>query len=152
MEGPQHEGVLEDEAPQPQRHQKHHEAHACRDPEQARQSLQNAGTRPGCRQHDVAGTRRDRGHHGEKKKRNDLLGSRTLPPRIERPPQASLEDVKRMRSKDTRSGGEGLERSCTRPAAGWIASTRPVGGIELFRAWFAGEAYQKHRHDTYAIG
>jgi AraC-like DNA-binding protein len=24
--------------------------------------------------------------------------------------------------------------------------------VELFRAWFAGEAYQKHRHDTYAIG
>ena len=57
-----------------------------------------------------------------------------------------------MRSKETRSGGEGLERSCKRPGAGWIASTRPVGGVELFRAWFAGEAYQKHRHDTYAIG
>jgi AraC-like DNA-binding protein len=51
-----------------------------------------------------------------------------------------------------RSGGEGLERSCGRPAAGWIASTRPVGGVELFHAWFAGEAYRKHRHDTYAIG
>jgi AraC-like DNA-binding protein len=24
--------------------------------------------------------------------------------------------------------------------------------VELFRAWFAGEAYEKHRHDTYAIG
>jgi hypothetical protein len=24
--------------------------------------------------------------------------------------------------------------------------------VELFRAWFAGAAYQKHRHDTYAIG
>jgi AraC-like DNA-binding protein len=57
-----------------------------------------------------------------------------------------------MRSQETRSGGEGLERSCKRPAAGWIAGTRPVGGVELFRAWFAGEAYQKHRHDTYAIG
>lgn len=58
----------------------------------------------------------------------------------------------RMHSKRARSGGEGLERSCRRPAAGWIASTRPVGGVELFRAWFAGEAYRKHRHDTYAIG
>jgi AraC-like DNA-binding protein len=59
-----------------------------------------------------------------------------------------------MRSKETRSGGEGLERSCKRPGtgSGWIASTTPVGGVELFRAWFAGEAYQKHRHDTYAIG
>jgi AraC-like DNA-binding protein len=25
-------------------------------------------------------------------------------------------------------------------------------GVELFSAWFAGPAYQKHRHDTYAIG
>ena len=24
--------------------------------------------------------------------------------------------------------------------------------MELLRAWFAGAAYQKHRHDTYAIG
>jgi AraC-like DNA-binding protein len=57
-----------------------------------------------------------------------------------------------MRSKETRSGGQGLERSCVPAGGGWIASTRPVGGVELFRAWFAGEAYQKHRHDTYAIG
>jgi AraC-like DNA-binding protein len=57
-----------------------------------------------------------------------------------------------MRLKQTRSAGEGLERSCQGTVAGWIASTRPVGGVELFSAWFAGEAYQKHRHDTYAIG
>ena len=57
-----------------------------------------------------------------------------------------------MRLKQTRSAGEGLERSCQGTAASWIASTRPVGGVELFSAWFAGEAYQKHRHDTYAIG
>lgn len=31
-------------------------------------------------------------------------------------------------------------------------STGPVGGVELLRAWFAGKAYEKHRHDTYAIG
>ena len=29
---------------------------------------------------------------------------------------------------------------------------RPVAGVELFRAWLAGEAYDRHRHDTYAIG
>jgi len=57
-----------------------------------------------------------------------------------------------MHRKQTRSAGEGLERSCQGTAAGWIASTRPVGGVELFSAWFAGQAYQKHRHDTYAIG
>jgi hypothetical protein len=46
-----------------------------------------------------------------------------------------------MRPKEARSGGGGLERSCERTVGGWIASTRPVGGVELFRAWFAGEAY-----------
>jgi AraC-like DNA-binding protein len=48
------------------------------------------------------------------------------------------------------SGGEGLERSCR--GGDWITSAGPVGGVELFRAWFAGKAYEKHRHDTYAIG
>jgi len=57
-----------------------------------------------------------------------------------------------MRSEQTRSGGQGLERSCREEAGGWIAGDGPVGGIERFRAWFAGEAYHKHRHDTYAIG
>jgi len=52
----------------------------------------------------------------------------------------------------TRSAGEGLERSCRESVGGWIASTRPVDGLELFRAWFAGAAYAKHRHDTYAVG
>ena len=41
---------------------------------------------------------------------------------------------------------------CRSTGAGWLASSRPAGGVELFRAWFAGAAYQKHRHDTYAIG
>jgi hypothetical protein len=57
-----------------------------------------------------------------------------------------------MRLNQTRSGGEGLERSCPGTGAGWIACTTPVGGVELFSAWFAGEAYDKHRHDTYAVG
>jgi AraC-like DNA-binding protein len=57
-----------------------------------------------------------------------------------------------MRLKETRSAGEGLERSCQGPAAGWLVSSRAASGVELFRAWFAGAAYQKHRHDTYAIG
>jgi AraC-like DNA-binding protein len=52
----------------------------------------------------------------------------------------------------SRSGGAGLERSCQGAVSSWIASAKPVGGVELFRAWLAGEAYQKHRHDTYAIG
>jgi AraC-like DNA-binding protein len=53
---------------------------------------------------------------------------------------------------DTRSGGESLERSCGRAVVDWITSTEPVGGVALLRAWFAGNAYAKHRHDTYAIG
>src|SRR5439155_24200320 len=57
-----------------------------------------------------------------------------------------------MRPKQIRSAYEGLERSCQETVEGWIASARRVGGVELFSAWFAGEAYQKHRHDTYAIG
>ncbi len=56
-----------------------------------------------------------------------------------------------MRLKQTRSGGQGLERSCGEPGREWIASAGPVDGVELFRAWFAGTAYRKHRHDTYAV-
>jgi AraC-like DNA-binding protein len=52
--------------------------------------------------------------------------------------------------KETRSGGEGLERSCT-GLGDWVTSVRPTAGVELFRAWFAGEAYEPHRHDTYAV-
>jgi AraC-like DNA-binding protein len=54
--------------------------------------------------------------------------------------------------KESRSAGEGLERSCQAPGAGWLATSRPAEGLELFSAWFAGAPYQKHRHDTYAIG
>lgn len=57
-----------------------------------------------------------------------------------------------MRMKNTTSAGEGLERSCRDAGAGWLVSSRPAGGVELFSAWFAGDAYRRHRHDTYAIG
>ena len=66
-----------------------------------------------------------------------MLGSRTLSP---------------VPTKESRSGGQGLERSCGDTIGGWIASAKPAEGLELFQAWFAGPAYQKHRHDTYAIG
>ncbi len=56
-----------------------------------------------------------------------------------------------MRLKETKSAGAGLERSC-QGRVSWIASATPMEGVEPFRAWFAGEAYRKHRHDTYAIG
>jgi AraC-like DNA-binding protein len=57
-----------------------------------------------------------------------------------------------MRSQNTRSGGEGLERSCKGTVAGWLASTEPVEGVELLHAWLTTEVYQRHRHDTYAVG
>ncbi|HZN49881.1 MAG TPA: AraC family transcriptional regulator [Methylomirabilota bacterium] len=57
-----------------------------------------------------------------------------------------------MRSQNTRSGGEGLERSCTGTAAGWLAGPEPVDGVELLHAWLTTEVYQRHRHDTYAVG
>src|SRR5919108_6525775 len=56
-----------------------------------------------------------------------------------------------MRLEHTRSAGQGLERSCAADT-GWIASARPGDGVELFRAWFPGRAYARHRHDTYAVG
>ena len=57
-----------------------------------------------------------------------------------------------MRSQSTRSGGEGLERSCTGTSAGWLAGPEPVEGVELLHAWLTTEVYQRHRHDTYAVG
>ena len=58
-----------------------------------------------------------------------------------------------MRLHDTTSAGEGLERSCQRTRGReWLITSRPSDGVELFSAWFAGHAYQKHRHDTYAVG
>jgi AraC-like DNA-binding protein len=56
-----------------------------------------------------------------------------------------------MSLNDTGSGGERLERSCGQTAPGWLTTTGPAGGVELLRAWFAGPAYAKHRHDTYAV-
>ena len=57
-----------------------------------------------------------------------------------------------MRFQNARSGGEGLERSCKRAVAGWLSTSTPVDGIELFRASLTGEVYGKHRRDTYAVG
>jgi len=56
-----------------------------------------------------------------------------------------------MAHEDTRLGAGRLERSCEW-SAGWIVGAGPVGGVELLRAWFAGQGYARHRHDTYAIG
>src|SRR5262249_19322864 len=41
---------------------------------------------------------------------------------------------------------------CAERGRGLDPEHRPVDGVELFRSWYASEAYQKHHHDTYAVG
>lgn len=47
---------------------------------------------------------------------------------------------------------EGLERLCDRPDAGHIISAPANAGLERIEARFTGDAFEPHRHDTYAIG
>jgi AraC-like DNA-binding protein len=37
-------------------------------------------------------------------------------------------------------------------SAGWIRPAKDIAGCERIEAFFAGRAYEPHRHDTYAIG
>jgi AraC-like DNA-binding protein len=53
-----------------------------------------------------------------------------------------------MIEKHSKTSGVGLERLCRQD---WIQSTATEYGVEFLEAWFHGHAYQKHRHDTYAI-
>ena len=53
-----------------------------------------------------------------------------------------------MLEKHSKASGVGLERLC---AQDWMQNTETDYGVEFFEAWFQGHAYQKHRHDTYAI-
>lgn len=63
-----------------------------------------------------------------------------------------------MADKKNRSRNGGIERLCRdevaaqRPTRDWFRNYASAPGIELFEAWFEGHAYDKHRHDTYAIG
>jgi len=56
-----------------------------------------------------------------------------------------------MVCKESRLRRPRLESSCTR-RADWIRCGPAVGGVQLLSAWFAGAAFARHRHDTYAIG
>lgn len=47
---------------------------------------------------------------------------------------------------------DGLERSCVTPDADRILSAPAYPGIERIHAQFRGDAYEPHRHDTYALG
>ena len=53
-----------------------------------------------------------------------------------------------MIEKHSKNSGIGLERLCKED---WMQSTETEYGVEFLEAWFQGNAYQKHRHDTYAI-
>ncbi len=48
----------------------------------------------------------------------------------------------------SKASGMGLERLCPQD---WVQRTVTESGVEFFEAWFQGHAYEKHRHDTYAI-
>jgi AraC-like DNA-binding protein len=45
-----------------------------------------------------------------------------------------------------------LERSCASATGDWIGHAPSQPGIERIEAYFAGHAYDPHRHDTYALG
>ncbi|MFT4185434.1 MAG: AraC family transcriptional regulator [Rhizobium sp.] len=47
---------------------------------------------------------------------------------------------------------EGLERLCTVPDENSIVSAPAYPGIERIQAQFRGDAFEPHRHDTYALG
>ncbi|HLI90326.1 MAG TPA: AraC family transcriptional regulator [Ktedonobacteraceae bacterium] len=53
-----------------------------------------------------------------------------------------------MIEKHSKESGIGLERLCSQD---WMQSINTEYGVEFLEAWFQGNAYQKHRHDTYAI-
>jgi AraC-like DNA-binding protein len=53
-----------------------------------------------------------------------------------------------MQCENAAVGRNFLERSCR----DWVRAGPPADGVQLLQAWFAGAAYDRHRHDTYAIG
>src|SRR5260370_40639760 len=58
----------------------------------------------------------------------------------------------RMVTKLRGAASAGLERSCEATRSGWLRSRELSDGVQLLQAWFAGHGFDKHRHDTYAIG
>ena len=47
---------------------------------------------------------------------------------------------------------EGLERSCGNVRRDWLRYAPAAPGLGRLEAYFAGHAYDDHRHDTYALG
>jgi AraC-like DNA-binding protein len=59
---------------------------------------------------------------------------------------------KRMNTDLSQGGKARLERSCGPSRGDWIKHAPAQPGLERLEAFFAGHAYDPHRHDTYAIG
>lgn len=51
-----------------------------------------------------------------------------------------------------RGTAPGLERSCGRGPSDWLRGRELADGVQALEAWFAGHGFDRHRHDTYAIG
>lgn len=51
-----------------------------------------------------------------------------------------------------RDGEAGLERSCAPARSDWLSTREASDGVQLLEAWFARHGFDRHRHDTYAIG
>lgn len=45
-----------------------------------------------------------------------------------------------------------MNRLAPRARLDWVKRAEPIDGVERIEAWFSGNAYAMHRHDTYAIG
>lgn len=51
-----------------------------------------------------------------------------------------------------RGTAPGLERLCGRGPSDWLRGRVLADGVQALEAWFAGHGFDRHRHDTYAIG
>ncbi|PHV02842.1 AraC family transcriptional regulator [Iodobacter sp. BJB302] len=45
-----------------------------------------------------------------------------------------------------------MNRQTPNTCLDWVKHAEPIDGVERIEAWFHGNAYSVHRHDTYAIG
>jgi AraC-like DNA-binding protein len=61
----------------------------------------------------------------------------------------SIQNERRSKDITSQDLTPGLERSCT---TDWVVTAPWQTGIQRIEAYFSGEAYAPHRHDTYSIG
>lgn len=60
--------------------------------------------------------------------------------------------IKQMKQHLKANSGGRLEHLCRDDKNDQMLSTETSAGLQFLEAWFSGEAYENHRHDTYAIG